>query len=65
MPSKDHPPSLTLDTLFAFWGLLGEGLLGARWRRRTGEGEGESERPEAWRTTLQIPISSVSGSLLD
>eukprot|EP00983_Pelagomonas_calceolata_P132166 1161841-Pelagomonas_calceolata.AAC.2 len=42
-------------------GFWGGGLLGAR-RRRTGEGE--SGRPGVWRATLQIPIISVSGSLL-
>eukprot|EP00983_Pelagomonas_calceolata_P046876 1140364-Pelagomonas_calceolata.AAC.2 len=42
-------------------GLLGGNLLGAwQWRM----GEGESGRPGAWRTTLQFPISSVSGSHL-
>eukprot|EP00983_Pelagomonas_calceolata_P066089 1148863-Pelagomonas_calceolata.AAC.5 len=42
-------------------GLLGVALLGA-WRWRAGEGE--SGRPGAWRTTLQIPISYLSGFLL-
>eukprot|EP00983_Pelagomonas_calceolata_P031002 973741-Pelagomonas_calceolata.AAC.2 len=42
-------------------GLLGVDLLGA-WRRRAGEGE--SGRPGAWQTTLQIPISSNPGFLL-
>eukprot|EP00983_Pelagomonas_calceolata_P065357 1148559-Pelagomonas_calceolata.AAC.1 len=46
---------------FIFRGFLGAGLLGAwQW----GAGEGESRRPGAWRTSLQIPISSVSGFLL-
>eukprot|EP00983_Pelagomonas_calceolata_P123643 1161029-Pelagomonas_calceolata.AAC.1 len=42
-------------------GHLGGGLLGA-WRWRAGEKE--SERPGAWRATLQIPISYISGLLL-
>eukprot|EP00983_Pelagomonas_calceolata_P057453 1145070-Pelagomonas_calceolata.AAC.1 len=50
--------SKSFGILLANWaesGLLGGSLLGAR-RRRTGEGE--SRRPGAWWTTLQIPISS-------
>eukprot|EP00983_Pelagomonas_calceolata_P073468 1152150-Pelagomonas_calceolata.AAC.1 len=42
-------------------GLLGVELLGA-WQRRAGEGD--FGRPGAWWTTLQVPISSVSGFLL-
>eukprot|EP00983_Pelagomonas_calceolata_P087843 1157053-Pelagomonas_calceolata.AAC.1 len=44
-----------------FQGTSGGGVLGA-WRRRAGGGE--SGRPGAWRPTLQIFISSVSGFLL-
>eukprot|EP00983_Pelagomonas_calceolata_P072968 1151956-Pelagomonas_calceolata.AAC.5 len=41
-----------------FWGVF-SGHVAAQ------DGEGKSGRPGAWRATLQIPIRSVFGSLLD
>eukprot|EP00983_Pelagomonas_calceolata_P019154 602515-Pelagomonas_calceolata.AAC.1 len=63
MPSKDYPPSLTLDMHFVFGEHLGgEGSLGAR--RRLRMEKGESERSGAWRPIPRIPISSVEGLLV-
>eukprot|EP00983_Pelagomonas_calceolata_P001032 36585-Pelagomonas_calceolata.AAC.2 len=47
-----------------FHGTSGEGGVLGAWQWQWRAGGGESGRPGAWRTTLQILISSVSGFIL-
>eukprot|EP00983_Pelagomonas_calceolata_P102966 1158866-Pelagomonas_calceolata.AAC.13 len=54
-------PYLTISNLCTPCNSLLPGTyLPERWRA----GEGDSGHPGAWQTTLQIPISSLSGFLL-